>query len=112
MNTNKFLGTDLEIETLTKWILAKYSKFKVTEIRYFGSRINGKPRTDSDFDTYIVFKGKSPSGKPIFTELYNHNGVNYQIEFHAFLDFNDNYVPTHLVGDAMNVLQAKSRQGD
>lgn len=100
-----FKGTDIKISDLTKWILGKYSKYKVTEIRYFGSRMNGEPKEKSDIDTYIVFKGKSPTSKPIFTDLYKHNGINYQIEFHAFIDFNDGYVPKHLVGEAINVLQ-------
>ena len=104
MNCDNFRGTDLKISELTKWILQKYSKFKVTEIRYFGSRMTGTPRADSDFDVYILFKGKNPSRGPIFTELYKHNGINYQIEFHAFIDFNDGYVPKYLIGEAINVL--------
>lgn len=100
-----FRGTDLKISDLTKWILEKYSKYKVTEIRYFGSRMVGNPREKSDFDTYILFKGKAPSRGCIFTDLYKHNRLNYQIEFHAFIDFNDKYIPKHLVGEAVNVLE-------
>jgi predicted nucleotidyltransferase len=101
---DNFKGTDIKISDLTKWILEKYSKFKITEIRYFGSRIFGNPKENSDFDVYILFKGKAPDCKPIFTELYKHNGVNYQIEFHAFIDFNDGYVPSWLIGKSINVL--------
>lgn len=63
---DNFRGTDLKVSDLTKWILEKYSKYKITEIRYFGSRMIGKPRDNSDFDTYILFKGKAPSRGPIF----------------------------------------------
>ena len=101
MLTN-FIGTELKLSELTEWILKTFSKFKVTEIRYFGSRINGAPRENSDIDTYIVFKGKTPNKGPLFTELYKHNGKNYQIEFHAFVDFADGYVPTYLIGNAEN----------
>lgn len=112
MKRDSFSGTDLKISDLTKWILEKYSEFKITEIRYFGSRMNGEPRDNSDFDTYILFKGKAPSRGPIFTDLYKHNGVNYQIEFHAFIDFSDNYVPKHLVGDAINVLEYATQKAN
>lgn len=101
----EFRGTDLKITDLTKWILEKYSKFKITEIRYFGSRINGSPRDNSDFDTYILFKGRTPERGPIFTDIYKHNDTRYEIEFHAFVDFNDGYVPSYLIGNSINVLK-------
>lgn len=104
-NSDIFRGTDLKISDLTKWILEKYSKYKITEIRYFGSRMIGEPRTNSDFDTYILFNGKAPSRGPIFTDIFKYNGLNYQIEFHAFIDFNDKYIPKYLVGEAVNVLE-------
>jgi predicted nucleotidyltransferase len=102
---NTFKGTDLEISVLTKWIIEKYSKYKITEIRYFGSRMNGEPRENSDFDVYILFDKKSPSGKPIFTEIFKHKEFRYQIEFHAFMDFHDRYIPKYLIGEAINVLE-------
>lgn len=79
-----------------------FKKYKITEIRYFGSRIFGNPRKDSDIDVYILFNGKHPNKYPVFTELYK----NYQIEFHSSIDFNDGYVPTYLIGNAKNELEA------
>lgn len=99
-----FKGTDIKISELTKWIQVKYAKYKVTEIRYFGSRITGSPRKDSDIDVYILFKGRTPDRGPLYTEIYKHNGFNYQIEFHSFVDFGDGYVPSYLIGNSINQL--------
>jgi predicted nucleotidyltransferase len=101
----KFKDTDVTLDELTLWILEKYKKYKVTEIRYFGSRMFGKPRVDSDIDVYILFDKKSPSGQPVYTELYKKNKKNYQIEFHAFMDFHDDYVPSYLIGQAPNEIK-------
>ncbi len=89
----KFKGTDIEFEELTNWIKVKYQRYKVTEIRYFGSRVFGNPREDSDIDVYILFDGKAPNKPPVYTEIYK----KYQIEFHPFIDFHDGYVPTWLL---------------
>lgn len=93
---DKFKGLDITYYELTKWILEKYKKYKVTEIRYFGSRIYGNPCKDSDIDVYILFSGKAPDRGPIFTELYNR----LQVEFHAFIDFHDGYIPSWLIGNS------------
>lgn len=95
-----FKGTLISYDELTAWILEKYRKYKVTQIRYFGSRVNGSPRIDSDIDVYIMFSGKCPSGKPVWTEIYN----KHQIEFHGFIDFHDGYVPSWLIGNSTNEL--------
>lgn len=97
-----FNGTDITNTELTQWILsvAKQKRIKVTDIRYFGSRRYGKPREDSDIDVFIT----TPKGKkdfdlgPIFTMTFKKNDKAYQIEFHAFEDWNDGFLPTHLIG--------------
>ena len=43
-----FKNTDIPYEVLTAWILAMFKRYKVTDIRYFGSRVHGSPREDSD----------------------------------------------------------------
>lgn len=101
---NTFIGTELLYAELTKWIVEKYKKFKVTEIRYFGSRVYGQPRIDSDIDVYILFKGRHPDKGPLYTELYK----GYQIEFHSFIDFNDGYIPTYLIGKAENEIKKQA----
>ncbi len=71
MKAETFKGTDIKLSDLTQWLLDKFKRFKISEIRYFGSRIKGEPRENSDFDTYILFDGKAAGGgKPIFTEIY------------------------------------------
>jgi len=94
-----FIGTKIEKEVLTKWILEKFKKYKITDIRYFGSRIHGhtQPTDKSDIDVYILFDKKAPEKGPLFSEIYKHDNKNYVIEFHAFMDFHDNYVPTYLL---------------
>jgi predicted nucleotidyltransferase len=100
----KFKGTDITYAELTAWILGMYKKYRVTEIRYFGSRASGSPREDSDIDVYITFSKRSPSGRPIYTELFVKDGRKYQVEFHAFMDLGDGFVATYLVGDSPNEL--------
>lgn len=95
-----FKGTELPLSELTAWILEQYKKYTVTEIRYFGSRVFGSPRPDSDIDVYILFSGKSPTDRPIYSKQYK----GFVIEFHAFIDFHDGYVPTYLIGTAKNEL--------
>jgi predicted nucleotidyltransferase len=105
---NTFIGTTIQKSDLTKWILEKFKKYKVTDIRYFGSRIHGltKPTEKSDIDVYILFDKKNPGRGPLFSELYKHEGKNYVIEFHAFMDFHDDYVPSYLLQiDAKNELK-------
>lgn len=91
---NIFKGTELQYRELTEWILKTFKKYKITDIRFFGSRMYGTPRSDSDIDVYLLFDGKHPDRPPIFTELYK----GYQIEFHPFMDFHDDFVPTWLIG--------------
>jgi len=97
----EFIGTGITYDELTNWTLSKFKRYKITDIRYFGSRVHGKtvPRSDSDIDVYILFDGKHPNKPPIFSELYKKDGKNYVIEYHPFIDFHDGYVPTHLVID-------------
>lgn len=98
-----FIGTDVTNTELTEWILsgAKQNRIKVTDIRYFGSRRFGKPREDSDIDVYIT----TPKGKkdfelgPLFTKRFKKGDKTYEIEFHAFVDWNDGFVPTDLIGN-------------
>jgi len=93
-----FRSSNITNTELTTWILnlAKKRKVKITDLRYFGSRVFGNPRSNSDFDVYITtIKGKKHlGGGPIFTELYK----GHQIEFHAFEDFSDGFVNTYLIG--------------
>ena len=97
----KFIGCDITYDELTAWIIAKFKRYKITDIRYFGSRVHGKtvPRPDSDIDVYVLFDGKHPDRPPIFSELFKKDGKNYVIELHPFIDFHDDYVPKHLVID-------------
>jgi len=95
-----FIGTSVTNTELTAWIMivANSRKVKVTDIRYFGSRRFGSPRPDSDIDVYITTpKGKkhfSKGNNTLFTEMFK----GYQIEFHAYEDWGDGFVPTHLIG--------------
>lgn len=99
-----FIGTDVTHTELTVWImtLAKMRKVTVTDIRYFGSRRYGVPRDNSDIDVYVTTpKGKKHLGEGvIFTEIFRKGDNKYQIEFHAYEDWSDGYVPTHLIGDS------------
>lgn len=107
---NNFIGTTILKDDLTKWILEKFKRYKVTDIRYFGSRVHGftKPTESSDIDVYIVFDKRDPERGPLFSEVYKHENKNYVVEFHAFLDFHDNYVPSYLLQiDAKNELNEK-----
>ena len=102
-----FKNTDIPYEVLTAWILATFKRYKVTDIRYFGSRVHGSPREDSDIDVYILFDKKSPDRPPVFSELFKHNGKQYVIEFHPFMDFHDDYVPSWLIGPSATGNQIK-----
>lgn len=94
-----FKGTNITSTELVEWIKNKFPHYKFTEIRFFGSRCFGSPKEDSDIDVYILCEKKGPYGRPIFTELYKKDNKNYQIELHSFIDFNDGFVPTYLIGN-------------
>jgi hypothetical protein len=102
-----FKGTDLSYEELTKWILSLDVNKRINEIRYFGSRCFGTPRTDSDIDVYLLLEECDEDNDPfalgpLFSKVYK----GYVIEFHPMIDFHDGYVPTWLIQfDAKNELE-------
>lgn len=91
-----FIGTNITFTELTTFLIPKLksSRIKVFDLRYFGSRIYGNPRPDSDIDVFISCHGAS---KPLFSLTYRKDSITYVIEIHAFEDFGDGYVPSYLL---------------
>ncbi len=95
----KLRGTEIKMQELATWLVSKFKRYRITDLRYFGSRVYGKPTEKSDIDVYVLFDKKSPNRGPIFSEIYSHEGKNYVVEIHGFMDMHDDYVPVHLITD-------------
>src|SRR4051812_4443852 len=110
MKDFKFIGTDLLASELTAWILQLDTNKRITEIRYYGSRVFGKPRPDSDIDVYLLLEEEQNDDTdedddafslgPLFSKKYK----GHRIEFHPMIDFYDGYVPSYLK-DTTNQIQ-------
>jgi hypothetical protein len=88
-NFTLFKGTQITTKELTSHIVSLYKKFSITELRYYGSRMNGGYKKESYIDVYLVTK-KSIKGIPLFEFIYK----DVIIEVHNFMDLNDGYVPS------------------
>jgi len=111
MDQCKFIGTEITFDELTEWILTLKGHERITEIRYYGSRVFGNPRSDSDIDVYLALKeledddienGDEFERGPLFSKIFKKQ----VIEFHAFVDFGDGYIPSQL-RDSKNELDGK-----
>ena len=94
-----FRGTDLKYSELTKWILSLMGSERIAEIRYFGSRVFGEPRPDSDIDVYLLLEELEDDEDDDFSlgPLFSKKFKGHVIEFHPMIDFHDGYVPDWLL---------------
>lgn len=100
-----FLGTNLKSSELTKWILSLIGGTRIEEIRYYGSRVNGEPRADSDIDVYLLLNEEDDDDEDDFSHgpLFSKRYLGYTIEFHPLINFHDGFLPpwlpeNHVVG--------------
>lgn len=113
MEKEYFIGTEIKKDDITNWILSLRGGKRISEIRYFGSRVFGNPRNDSDIDVYLLMRESSReddfSYGPLFSKMYK----GYRVEFHPMIDFYDGYVPTWLLQySTKNELQTTPAKGD
>lgn len=104
----KFIGTDITYDELTNWILSLAGGTRISEIRYFGSRVKGGPRSDSDIDVYLLLEESDDDDDFSLGPLFSKRYKEYTIEFHPMIDFHDGYVPDWLLQfDAKNEIENK-----
>ena len=91
----QFIKTNVGAKELSDWIKYTYQHEPIRRLRFFGSRVDGCPRDNSDIDVYMEVDrvvGDSPNNtlEIIHTEF---KGVH--IEIHV-LEYYEDYIPSYI----------------